>query len=370
MEAPAQKLILRGNLTLRDAGDVWSDVRQQVAGVKRGQRVELDLSQVEAIDGGTMALLVRHRSDLAARGVRAEFVGANEDVQALVKLYAGDVPAKRRRRKSRRPEGLIENIGRATYTLVSELRGMLGFVGEVVLSVFGLAREPSTGNWRDVAPTIERSGANAVPIVTLINFLVGFVLAYQASVQLAKFGANIYVADLVGKSVTREMAPLMTAIVLAGRSGAAFAAELGSMKVAEELDALRTMGFGPVRFLVFPRTLALLVALPLLTVLADLAAIVGGLVVAVTSLGLTVQGYLAELHKVLTLFDVFSGLAKSFAFALAISLISCQQGFATTGGAEGVGKRTTKSVVSILVALIVIDAIFTVLFSLFGAFDR
>jgi phospholipid/cholesterol/gamma-HCH transport system permease protein len=240
----------------------------------------------------------------------------------------------------------------------------------VVLSILGLAKEPSTGNWRDDAPHVERSGANAVPIVVLINFLVGFVLAYQASVQLNKFGANIYVADLVGKSVSREMAPLMTAIILAGRSGAAFAAELGSMKVAEELDALRTMGFGPVRFLVLPRTLALVIALPVLTVLANLAAMVGGMVVAVTSLGLTASGYLTELRKVMTLFDVFSGLAKSVAFALAIALISCQQGFATTGGAEGVGRRTTRSVVSILVALILIDAMFTMLFHAFGAFDR
>jgi phospholipid/cholesterol/gamma-HCH transport system permease protein len=370
MNAPAQKLVLRGNLTLRDGGDVWSDVHRQLADVRRGQRVELDLSEVENIDGGTMALLVRHRSDLCARGVRAEFVGAREDVQALVHLYAGDVAVVRRRRKGRRPEGLIENLGRATYTVGVELKGMLAFVGEVVLSICGLAKEPRTGNWRDVAPHVERSGADAVPIVVLINFLVGFVLAYQSSVQLAKFGANIYVADLVGKSVSREMAPLMTAIILAGRSGAAFAAELGSMKVGEEIDALRTMGFGPVRFLVLPRTLALVIALPVLTVLANLAAMLGGLVVAVTSLGLTVSGYLAELRKVMTLFDVSSGLAKSVAFALAIALISCQQGFATTGGAEGVGRRTTRSVVAILVALIVIDAMFTMLFHAFGAFEK
>lgn len=362
----SHKLTFRGRLTLRDASDLWSDVRQKVAGLGRGARVDFDMSEVESVDGGMMALLVRHRSDLHARGVRAEFVGAHEDVQALVHLYAGDMVVARRRRRGRHPESLIEQLGRVTHDLGIELKGMLGFLGDVVLSVTGLLKEPSTGNWRDVSPTVERAGANAVPIVALINFLVGFVLAYQASGQLAKFGANIYVADLVGKSVTREMAPLMTAIILCGRSGAAFAAELGSMQVAEEIDALRTMGFGPVRYLVLPRTLALVIALPLLTMIADVTAMVGGLVVAVTSLDLTMTGYVTELTKVLKLWDVGSGLIKAVVFALAISLISCQQGFATTGGAEGVGRRTTASVVSILVAIIVIDACFTLFFHAYG----
>jgi phospholipid/cholesterol/gamma-HCH transport system permease protein len=358
----SSKLSFRGPLMLRDAGDVWTDVRRYTAHLRRGARVDFDMSGAEQVDGGMMALLVRHRADLYARGVRAEFVRASEDVQTLVHLYAGDVPVVRRRRRRRAPEGLVEQIGRATWDFGAELKGLLHFIGEVALSVPRLIREPRSGNFRDVAPTLERTGANAVPIVGLINFLVGFVLAYQSAGQLSKFGANLYVADLVGKSVTREMTPLMTAIVLCGRSGAAFAAEIGTMQVGEEIDALRTMGFAPVRYLVLPRTLALMIALPVLTFLGDLAAVVGGMIVAVTSLGLTMTGYLNELLKVLTLWDVTSGLIKGVVFALAIALISCQQGFATSGGAEGVGRRTTASVVSILVALILIDAGFAVLF--------
>jgi phospholipid/cholesterol/gamma-HCH transport system permease protein len=157
----------------------------------------------------------------------------------------------------------------------------------------------------------------------------------------------------------------MTAIIVCGRSGAAFAAELGSMKVAEEIDALRTMGFGPIRYLVLPRTIALMLVVPVLTLVADLVAISGGLVVGILSLDLTVSAYLGETQKALAVWDVFSGVLKSIVYALAIALISCQQGFAASGGAEGVGRRTTSSVVSILCCLILIDAGFTALFYVF-----
>jgi phospholipid/cholesterol/gamma-HCH transport system permease protein len=182
-------------------------------------------------------------------------------------------------------------------------------------------------------------------------------MAFQSATQLKRFGANLLVADLIGISVCRELGPLMTAIVLCGRSGAAYAAELGFMRVNEEVDALRMMGLGPMRWLVLPRTLALLVALPLLSVLADLAGIAGGLVVGVTTLDLTARGYLNETARVVTLWDFSSGLIKSALFALAIALISCQQGLATTGGAEGVGRRTTSAVVVTLFTLILIDAL-------------
>ncbi len=201
--------------------------------------------------------------------------------------------------------------------------------------------------------------------MVLINFLIGFVMGFQSAVQLKQFGANIYVADLVGLSITRELGPLMTAIIVCGRSGAAFAAELGTMKVSEEIDALRTMGFGPLRFLVVPRILALFLAMPILVMLGDLVGIAGGLLVGVTSLDLTIMGYLNETQNSLHMWDVFQGVIKSGVFAVAIGIISCQQGLATTGGAEGVGRRTTAAVVSSLFALILIDAGFTVLFHAF-----
>jgi phospholipid/cholesterol/gamma-HCH transport system permease protein len=357
-------LALTGRLTFLEAGHIWADVRQSIEGLKQGEHLAFDMSGVEAVDGGTMALLVHLRGELAARGVVADFVGAHENVQALIHLYRGDVqPARRRKQKHER---ILTQIGRATWEFFLEVKGVLAFFGAVVLAALGLLKEPKTGNWKDLMPTMERTGADAVPIVILINFLVGFVMAYQGSRQLKQFGANIYVADLVGLSVTRELGPLMTAIILCGRSGASFAAELGSMKVSEEIDALRTMGFGPIRYLVLPRTLALMLVLPVLTLLGDLVGMLGGVLVGMTSLNLTFGGYLSETHKALHAWDVFSGVIKSVIFGLAIALISCQQGFATTGGAEGVGRRTTASVVSILFTLILLDAGFTMFFHAFN----
>src|SRR6185436_9394194 len=198
------------------------------------------------------------------------------------------------------------------------------------LAAIGIIKRPRTANWGDVAPIMNRAGSDAVPIVVLINFLVGFVMGFQSAVQLKQFGANIYVADLVGLSITRELGPLMTAIIVCGRSGAAFAAELGTMKVSEEIDALRTMGFGPLRFLVLPRMLALFLVMPVLTLIADLVGVAGGLVVGVTSLDLTITGYFNETRSALGMWDVFQGLIKCGVFAVAIGLVSCQQGLATS----------------------------------------
>jgi len=192
------------------------------------------------------------------------------------------------------------------------------------------------------------------------------VTGFQAAIQLKQFGANIFVADLVGLSITRELAPLMTAIIVAGRSGAAFSAELGTMRVSEEIDALRTLGFDPYQFLVFPRVVALVLVLPLLTILADLVGIAGGLLVALTSLDLTTSAYLLEVQKAVNVWDVSSGCLKTAVFGLNIALIACQRGLATQGGAEGVGRSTTSAVVSSLFAIVVVDAIFTVLFNAAG----
>ena len=228
-----------------------------------------------------------------------------------------------------------------------------------------LLRRPSSGHWKEVPHLAEKCGADAVPIVILINFLVGFVMAFQAAKQLKMFGANIFVADLVGLSLTRELAPLMTAIIVCGRSGAAFAAELGSMKVNEEVDALRTLGLTPFGWLVVPRVVALILVVPILTLLADFVGILGGLAVGVADLDLSVMGYLLETQRAVHGWDIGTGLIKSMVFAVAISLIACQQGFAASGGAEGVGKRTTSTVVTSLFALVLIDTMFTMLFRAF-----
>jgi phospholipid/cholesterol/gamma-HCH transport system permease protein len=349
-----------GRLTFADSAELWKEVRKYSARSKRGNVLDVDLSEAEMVDGGAMALLVHLRAEVHRRGARSEFVNAPAHIQDLVHLYKGDGAVVRRKR--RRPVGLLDQIGRATMETLTEFQLVLAFLGEMVIAAFGALRAPRSMNWKEVAPTMERSGADALPITVLINLLVGLVMGLQSSAQLRRFGAEIFVADLVGISMARELGPLMTAIIATGRSGAAFAAELGSMQINEEIDALRTMGFGPMRFLVIPRALGLMLVLPLLTAIADLVGMIGGLAVGVWSLNLTASGYWNETQKAVKFWDVSSGLIKSCAFALAIALISCQQGLAASGGAEGVGRRTTSAVVATLFALILIDTVFTLFF--------
>jgi phospholipid/cholesterol/gamma-HCH transport system permease protein len=209
-------------------------------------------------------------------------------------------------------------------------------------------------------------GFEAIPIVSLIALAVGIIMALQAAYQLRRVGALIYVADLVGISITRELGPLLTAIILAGRSGSAFAAEIGSMKVAEEVDALVSMGLNPVKFLVVPKMLGIMIMLPSLVLIADFVGIAGGFLIAVGSLHLNFERYLCQTINALVLSDVLTGLVKGLIFAWIIGIVGCHEGFSVDGGAEGVGLRTTRSVVTGIFLIILADCFFTVLFYLFS----
>ena len=347
---------------MHDAVAFWRDVRKETEGDLG--RIVFDLSNVQAADGGVVALLVELRTELGARGVKAELAGANDRVETIVNLYSGHEGVTLRTKH--KPEGTVAQIGRSTFEVKEEGKALLDFLGNMVLAGITLLRHPRAGHWKDVVPLCEKTGADAVPIVLLINFLVGFVMAFQSAKQLKMFGANIYVADLVGISLTRELAPLMTAIIVCGRSGAAFAAEIGSMKVNEEVDALRTLGISPFGWLVVPRIAALILVVPLLTLIADFVGTAGGLLVGIIDLDLTAQGYVIETLTAVHGWDVLTGLLKSLVFSVAIGLIACQQGLAATGGAEGVGRRTTSSVVTSLFVLVAIDALFTVIFRAFN----
>jgi len=364
VEPAVAELHFRGRLLLVVAGPLWSEIDQYALMATKGETLNFDMSGVEHIDGSAMAMLAHLRARLQQRGVHAEFVNASPLVQEIISLYRGDVRVGRKKR--RRARGSLDQIGHSVVSMLTELQLGLAFLGYLVVEWMAVLRSPKTANWRDLPSTLERTGADAVPIVTLINFLVGMVMAFQSSPQLKQYGANIFLADLIGISMTRELGPLLTAIVVCGRSGAAFAAELGSMTVNEEIDALRTMGFGPMRYLVIPRVLALMCAMPLLTLVANVVGILGGLVVGMAALDLTPVSFVTELQKAVSVSDIFSGLTKSVFFGLSIAMISCQQGLATSGGAEGVGRRTTSAVVTTLFILVVLDAVFTVSFQAAG----
>jgi phospholipid/cholesterol/gamma-HCH transport system permease protein len=246
------------------------------------------------------------------------------------------------------------------------VRRFIEYTGDLVLATGGAVTRPATGNWTAVFPLSVEAGLDGVPIVLFLDFLVGFVMGYQSARQLEMYGANVFVADVVGLSVTRELGPLVTGIIIVGRSGAAFAAEIGTMKVSEELDALRTMGLSPSRYLVLPRVLALVIVAPILTLLGDVVGVAGGAVVGAISLGVSPGAFASELRNAVVIKDVTGGLIKSAFFGLAIALVACQQGLATRGGATGVGRRTTSTVVVCLFAIVIIDAIFAVIFRVMG----
>ncbi len=359
-----ERIVLGGSITIDDSAALWKRISALLA-EPAPPRVDIELSHITVIDGACMALLVHFRSELRARGVACEFAGGTPEVRRIVDLYGGRKKS-RKKRLVRPPINAIEQVGSATASVFRELKLVLDFFGQLVVSVLQALKRPKTLNLHDVGLTMERAGADAAPIVMLINFLIGFVMAYQSAAQLKQFGANLYVADMVGVSMTRELGPLMTAIILCGRSGAAFAAELGTMKVSEEVDALRTLGVMPLRYLVMPRMLGLVLMAPLLVLLADAVGIAGGALVAALSLDVTPTAFLIQLRGAVKPADIISGVIKGMVFSGAVALISCQQGLATSGGAEGVGRRTTGAVVSILFSLIVLDAVFTVLMGVLG----
>ena len=356
------ELRFTGQLRFRQCFASWQNVRQLAR--PPTAHLAFDLSAVDTLDGAATALLLALRDEVITAGGEAEIVGAHGGVRAMLDLY-GSHPPRPSLHQAPAPIGMLDQIGRETLGLFGETHG-LDFIGDVALAGANAVRTPFSINWVDVPRLVERAGADSVPIVLVINFLVGLVTAFQAAVQLKQFGANIFVADLVGLSITRELAPLMTAIIVAGRSGAAFSAELGTMRVSEEIDALRTLGLDPYGFLVLPRIIALVVVLPLLTIFADMVGIAGGLLVAMLGLDITANAYLIETQKAVGLWDVFSGCLKTVFFGLSIALIACQRGLAARGGAEGVGRATTSAVVTSLFAIVVVDAIFTVLFNAFG----
>jgi len=356
-------LEVSGDLGVRDGAAIWSTLHA-LATARPAKVLDLDLGRATTVDGSVMALLIELRASLVGRGVRCEFLGATGHVRELVHLYRGDQPVLAGARAGRGP-GPVERLGQATEHLGAYARTMIGFFGEVAGAARRALRKPSIVDWRSLPSLITRAGTDGVPIMMVLNFLVGFVLAYQSSALLETYGANIFVADIVGISITRELGPLMAAVIMSGRSGAAFAAELGTMRVSEEIDALRTMGFSPVPYLVLPRMIALAIAAPVLALLADIMGVFGGLVVGITSLDLTAHGYIAELRTAIVASDVWTGLVKSVGFGLAIAFIGCQQGLSARGAASGVGRSTTATVVYCLFTIVVLDTLFTIFFRTF-----
>lgn len=356
------RVAIEGELRIGDGAEIWRDVSAATA--KPGPVLDLDVAGARVIDGAVMAMLVERRAMLIRRGVACEILGASDGLRSVVHLLHGDEPPPRAAVEPR--AGFVERVGAATQELGVRIRAGVMFLGELVASVGGIVRRPARTDRRGLSALVVRAGLDGLPIVVLLNFLIGFVMAFQSMRYLKLYGASPFVADIVGISVSRELAPLLTAVIITGRSGAAYAAELGTMRVSEEIDALQVMGIRPVSYLVVPRIIALALVAPALTLFADLVGIGGGLVVGVRGLGITPHGYLSELRTVLVPSDIWTGLVKSAVFGVAIAIIGCRNGLGTMGSASNVGRATTSTVVQSLFAIVLLDTLLTILFRGYG----
>jgi len=355
-----KSLAISGRIEINNMRAVLAAALTQLGNASEG--LDLDLSGVDYFDSGGGAFLIELRRDLNARGVALRVTRSTPAIDGFLDLVDQDALAQPLAKAIVVDKPFATQIGGATLEILNDARELVVFTGELMLGLLAAVRHPRRMRWRETWLYMERSGIDAVPIVALISFLMGLITAFQASVQLSQFGADIYVANLVGLSIVRELGPLMTAIIAAGRSGAAFAAEIGTMKVSEEVDALTTMGFDRTRFLVTPKVIALILMLPCLTLIADVVGILGGLFVSVVGLDMPPQVFLRQTRIALDVWDVASGLVKSFAFAVLIAGVGCLRGFQARSGAESVGRVTTSAIVAGIFLIIVADAVFTMVF--------
>jgi phospholipid/cholesterol/gamma-HCH transport system permease protein len=355
---------LTGSWTTADRLPSVADVRRDLETGPPIRRIVFETQGVTTWDTGLLAFVWQIREWSVLDHIDAELTGLPEGIQRLVRL-AATVPPRKIEPGEARPSWLarVGTITLATYVGAIE---MLAFIGGVLLAVVALLRGTARFRRSDLAVYIQDCGARALPIVTLISFLVGVILAFVGTVQLRKFGGQIYVADLVGIAMAREMGAMMTAIIMAGRTGAAFAAQIGSMQANEEVDALTTVGLSPMQFVVLPRMIALVLMMPLLTLYADVVGIAGGAFVSITMLGLTLTQYVHETQSALSLADFAMGLIKGTVFGVLVAFAGCLRGMQCGRSSAAVGMAVTSAVVTGIVFIIVSDAILTVVYDALG----
>lgn len=356
-------LTFEGRLDSTSTATVWKTVMQAME-EKNFSRVTIDASKLEYCDGSGISLL--HEIDTLGRKKtdQVSIVDLKKEFQQILDLH--DVEdARRLEGKGQQHSNPVNEIGEKTIDALNEAIALISFVGELFVATLVAFTHPRKIRWKDAFWVAETAGANALPLVTLISFLVGLIMAFQAAIPMRMFGAEIFVANLIALSMMRELGPLMTAIVIGGRSGSAFAAELGTMRINEEIDALTTMGLDPVRFLVVTRVIATVLMTPLLTIYANVMGILGGAAVLV-SFGFTLNTYVNQVMASVTYIDFLGGIFKAFVFGLLIAAVGCLRGLQTKTGPSAVGESTTSAVVSSIILIVVVDGIFSVVYFYLG----
>lgn len=357
------KLAITGSLDAKTTGRLWSQAVRKV-NENRPEILVVEAGGIDYCDGAGAALLLRLKNTQEERGGQIQINGLQSQFEQLLALLdPGRIDPSESENTSWMSS--VENAGQLTFSLLQDFKVQVSFIGELFLKLVRALTHPGTLRWRETLVIAEKSGANAVGITALLGFLIGLILAFQSTVAMRKFGAEIFVADLVTISLFRELGPLLTAFILASRSGSAFAAELGTMKVNEEIDALTTMGLDPVRFLVVPRVIASICIMPLLTMFNNCLGLIGcGLVMI--SVGFAPAAVVNQIREAAFLGDLFGGLVKTLVFGTLIAGIGCLRGLQTGTGASAVGDSATRAVVSGIIAIVIADGVFAVVFFFLG----
>jgi phospholipid/cholesterol/gamma-HCH transport system permease protein len=359
------RVVAAGEWLLDNGQSAERLIDQVTARPKR--HVVMDLSKVAALDTAGAWLLHRLRAQLEFAGARVELTGLPEYRRQLIEEIEGHVPepwAPHRRPASFK--AIPEAVGRRTVMIAEDLFGVLNVLGAFISGLAYCILNPRKLRITAILANFDTTGRGAVPIMALMSFLIGAIIAQQGAFYLRRFGAEVFVVDLVGVLALREIGVILTAVMFAGRSGSAFTAEIGSMKMREEIDALHVMGMSPVEVLIIPRLLALMVALPALTFVSDIAALIGAGFVCLTYVGMPLDTFLTQLQEAIDLETLMVGIIKAPFMALIIGLIACVEGLKVEGSAESLGRQTTISVVKSIFMVIVIDGIFAVFFAAIG----
>ena len=356
-------LALSGRLDAPGTAAIWDDAIR-LLGSSPCADAEVDLSGVDYLDGAGVALLLTLKQKAGERGGKLKLVNLSEQYQHLVDLtWEADLSLRVIKNKEKR--GFTEQVGRATEEVLEGLREMVSFVGEATVMILASIRHPAQVRWKDVLLSCITVGVDSLFIITLIGFLMGLIMSFQSAISLQRFGGEIFVPNMLGLIMYREMGPLVTAILLAARSGSAFAAEIGTMKINEELDALTTMGLSPMRFLVIPKLLSSLAMVPLMTMFFNLASLVGGAVVML-SMGFPLVTFNSRVFSYLNFAGFWGGLIKAVVFAVLVAGVGCLRGMQTRTGASAVGLSTTSAVVSGIIAIAFADGLFAVAYYYLG----
>ncbi len=363
LDKSSLKLVIAGRLDAEAAGRLWTETLKRVAEASPDTLV-VDAAGMDYCDGAGMALLVRLELTQKERSGTILIEGLRAEFEPLLRLSdPGHIPGPERKPNSF--VSLADSAGRTTVNLLEDFKSQVSFIGELSVKLLATIIHPRSLRLRDTLSVAEKSGADAIGITALLGFLIGLILAFQSTIAMREFGVEILVAKLVTKSLFRELGPLLTAFVLASRSGSAFAAELGTMKVNEEIDALTTMGLDPVRFLAIPRVIAAVVVTPLLTMFNNFFGLIGcGLVMI--SVGFAPVAVVNQIQQSAGLGDLFGGLVKTLVFGMLIAGIGCLRGLQTQTGASAVGDSATRAVVSSIVAVVIADGAFAVLYYFLG----